>query len=456
MVEKRVQRRLAAILAADVVGYSRLMAADESGTLIALKSHRKDLFDPATVEYDGRIVKLMGDGALVEFNSVIDALECAVAVQGGMAERTADTPEDRRIVFRIGINVGDIIIDGNDIYGDGVNIAARLEGLSPPGGICISGTAFDQVKGKLDLAFDDLGPQELKNIPEPVRVYQLQTEPVAAPRAATPDKTSAVADRPSIAVLPFTCLSENREHAFLADGIVEDLTTHLARLPGFLVIARNSAFAYKDRSTDIRTVGTELGVRYVVEGSLRAMGDRLRLTAQLINAETGNHLWAEHYDSPAETIFTVQDELVAGIVGCIEPALADAEVEVIERRPQYDLNAWDYYWKATSLWSRRGWHGEAFGQVEKLLRAAITADPGFALAHARLALLLALGYVAGIAADADEVHAVAERAITLEPNRSEVLGFAGCALQDVGTRVSILLTWTLVELYPLLNWTSIL
>ena len=433
MAEERVQRRLTAILAADVVGYSRLMSGDEAGTLATLKAHRKEFIAPETAKHGGRIVKLMGDGALVEFPSVLDAVECAVAIQQGMAVRNTGGPKDRSIVFRIGINLGDVIIEGDDIYGDGVNVAARLETLAKPGEICISGTVFDQVKGKLDLVFDYLGPQQLKNIGEPVRVYRLRTGTVEAGVETQPDEASSLSERPSIAVLPFTRMSESREHEFLADGIVEDLTTHLARLPGFLVIARNSSFVYKDRSPDIRTVGRELGVRYVVEGSLRPMGEQLRLTVQLINAESGSHLWAEHYDRPIGSIFTVHDELVAGIVGCIEPALAHAEVETIERHRLCDLNAWHYYWKAISLWARRGWHGESFAETEKMLRQAIALDPEFALARARLALLLSLGHVAGIVADVDEVHVEAEHAIGLEPNRSEVLSFAGCALQDVGT-----------------------
>ncbi len=249
MASARAARRLAAILAADVVGYSRLMAADEAGTLAALKAHRKELIDPKTAEHSGRIVKLMGDGALVEFASVVDAVECSVTIQQGMGERNADIPENRQIVFRLGINVGDIIVDGDDIYGDGVNIAARLEGLAEPGGICVSGTVFDQVKGKLDLGFEDMGPRTVKNIAEPVRVYRVR---LAAPEAGGPDAAPALPDKPSIAVLPFSNMSGDPEQEYFADGMAEDIITALSRMPWFFVIARNSTFTYKDRAVDVK------------------------------------------------------------------------------------------------------------------------------------------------------------------------------------------------------------
>ncbi len=321
MAKERVQRRLAAILAADVVGYSRLVGMDEEGTIERLKALSNELIDSCIAKYDGRIVKTMGDGMLVEFPSVVDAVRYAVEVQQAVAEREADIPEDRRIAFRVGVNLGDIVIDGDDILGDGVNVAARLEGLAEPGGICVSGTVHEHVAGKLDAVFEDLGKQSFKNIAEPIGAYRVRHgEAVAAPAPAP-------VERPSIAVLPFTAMSESREHEFLADGIVEDLTTHLARLPGFLVIARNSSFAYKGQSPDIRAVGRDLGVRYVVEGSLRSMGARLRVTVELIDAGTGNHIWAEQFDREAGSIHEVHDELVAGIVGCIEPALAHAEAK---------------------------------------------------------------------------------------------------------------------------------
>ena len=446
MAAERVQRRLAAIFAADMVGYARLMEADEEGTIARQKAHRKELIDPKITEHNGRIVKTTGDGMLVEFASVIDAVRCAVEVQEAMVGREAEVADDRRIQYRVGINLGDIVIDSDDILGDGVNVAARLEGLAEPGGICASGTVQEHAAGRLDAVFEDLGFQNFKNIAAPVRVYRVRH---GESEAATATATPAPGERPSLAVLPFAIMSDNRAHEFLADGIVEDLTTHLARLPGFLVIARNSSFAYKGQSPDIRTVGRELGVRYVVEGSLRSMGERIRITVQLISTETGSHLWAEHFDRDAESMLMVHDELVAGIVGCIEPALAHGEVEAIERRRSQDLDAWQYFWKASSLIARRGWYGEAFGEAEGMLREAIKRDPDFALAHARLALHLALGHLAGLTPDATEVHAEAECAITLDPNRSEVLGFAGCALQDVGTTArGIDLLERAVELNP--------
>ena len=329
-MEERVQRRLAAILSADVVGYSRLMGDDEAGTLAALKAHRREFFTPKTAEHSGRIVKLMGDGVLVEFASVVDAVECAVAVQSGMSERNADTPEDRRMVFRIGVNLGDVIIDGDDIYGDGVNVAARLEGLAEPGAICISRTVFNHVKGKVELGFEDLGEHKVKNIADPVHVYRVRTgsddagklngrakptstrwkRPAIAagfallfaiagvaiwlgPRAPAIEQASVsemafpLPDKPSIAVLPFANMSDDPDQEYFAQGMTDDLITDLSNVSGLFVISRNSTFSYKDKAVKIRQVAEELGVRYVLEGSVRRIGDEVRINAQLIDALTG-------------------------------------------------------------------------------------------------------------------------------------------------------------------------
>ena len=325
-----VERRLAAVLSADVVGYSRLMGEDEAGTLAVLKAHRAECVDPEIAAYQGRIVKLMGDGALVEFPSAVAAVECAVAVQRGMAERNAEVPEDRRIAFRIGINLGDVIIDGDDIYGDGVNVAARLQELADPGGVCVSANIHEQVEGKLDVAFDDRGEQTVKNIARPVRVYGVTDgeagTPIGQPALPLPDK-------PSIAVLPFVNMSGDAEQEYFSDGITEDIITELARFRSLFVIARNSSFSFKGQAIEAKEIARRLGVRYLVEGSVRRAGNRVRITAQLIDAAHDTHLWAERYDRELEDIFAVQDEVTQAIVTAIEPELASAERA---RAPQTD------------------------------------------------------------------------------------------------------------------------
>src|SRR5262245_57411164 len=314
MPEDRVDRRLAAILASDIAGYSRLMGTDEEGTLRQLKAHRKELVDPKITEYRGRIVKTTGDGMLVEFVSVVDAVRCAVDIQRGMIERNAQVPTDRRIEFRIGINVGDIIIDGDDIYGDGVNVAARLEALAEASGILVSRTVHDQVCDKLSFGFEDMGEQVVKNIARPIGVHRVSLKEVAHPMPTKPGVAGATSelpsiDRPSIAVLPFANISGDPEQDYFADGISEDIITALSRLRWFFVIARNSSFAYKGKAIDVKRAARELGVRYVLEGSVRKGGNRLRITAQLIDASTGNHIWADRYDGDLTDIFAVQDEI---------------------------------------------------------------------------------------------------------------------------------------------------
>src|SRR5438094_8114325 len=349
MAEERVERRLTAILAADVSGYSRLMGRDEEGTLTALKVLRKSLIDPKIEHHRGRIVKTTGDGALVEFASAVDAVRCAIEIQQAMAERNAAIPEERRIEFRIGINVGDIIIDEGDIYGDGVNIADRVEARAAPGAICLSKSAYQHIKGKVTLDVIDMGEQQLKNIAQAVRVYSVRLDGSGSrPALALPEK-------PSIAVLPFQNMSGDPEQEYFSDGITEDVITALSRLHWFFVIARNSTFAYKGKGVDVKHLGRELGVRYVLEGSVRKSGQRVRITGQLVDAMTGNHIWAERYDRELVDIFTLQDEITASVTAAIEPKLLAAEGIRGQNLSVGDLYAWDvvaralsHFWKLTT------------------------------------------------------------------------------------------------------------
>jgi TolB-like protein len=327
MPEARVDRRLAAILAIDVAGYSRLMGVDEEGTLAALKAHRSELIDPKIAEHHGRIVKTTGDGALVEFSSAVDGVRCAMQIQRVMAERNTAIPEDHRIEFRIGINVGDIIIDQGDIYGDGVNIAARVETLATPGSICLSDHAYQQIKGKLALEVSDMGEQQLKNIAQPVRVHRVRHD--SAPARPMP----TLPDKPSIAVLAFQNMSGDAEQEYFADGIVEDIITALSRFQQLFVIARNSSFTYKGRAVDVKQVGRELGVRYVLEGSVRKVANRVRITGQLIDTATGTHLWADRFDGALEDIFDLQDQVTVSVVSAIAPKLEQVEIERAKRKP---------------------------------------------------------------------------------------------------------------------------
>jgi adenylate cyclase len=332
MAEARVERRLAAILAADVAGYSRLMGADEEGTLATLKAHRRELIDPKIAEHRGRIVKTTGDGALVEFGSAVDAVRCAMEIQRAMAQRNATIPEDRRIEFRIGINVGDIIIDGGDIFGDGVNVAARLEGLAEPGGICVSGRVQEDAQGKLDVAFEDVGDQHLKNINRPIRTYRVRIHHALIPKEQADFR---LLEKPSIAVLPFTVLQGAAEDESFSDGLTEDVITALSRVSSFFVIARNSTFIYKGKSTAVKQVARDLGVRYVLEGSVRHSGNRMRITAQLIDAIADHHVWAEKYDCDATDIFAIQDETAQRISAVVQAEIRDRDEEFL--RPTYQL-----------------------------------------------------------------------------------------------------------------------
>ncbi len=381
----RVERRLAAVLAADMVGYSRLMEADEAGTIARQKAHRKDLIDPRLAEHRGRVVKTTGDGLLVEFASAVDAVAFAVAAQRAMSEREAEVAEDRRIAYRIGINLGDIVIDGDDILGDGVNVAARLETLAEPGGICISGNVHELVAGKLDLGYEDLGDRSLKNISREVRVYRVRPDGMGASARATagPAAGLELPDKPSIAVLPFQNMSGDADQEYFADGIAEDIITGLSRVRWFFVIARNSSFTYKGKAVDVTRVAREMGVRYVLEGSVRKSANRVRITVQLIDATTGNHLWAERYDRELADIFAVQDEITETVVATIEPQLYAAESARAQRKPPNDLDAWDLVMRAMPhLWRISE---EDNVRAREMLETAVERDPDYAGARGMLA-----------------------------------------------------------------------
>ena len=356
------------------------MGVDEAGTLAALNSQRKEFIDPTIAKHGGRIVKLMGDGALVEFPSVVDAVQCAAAIQDGIAARNADVPADKRIEFRIGVNLGDIIVEGDDIYGDGVNVAARLQELCVPGGVAVSAVVFDQVDGKLDLAFDDLGEKRAKNIAKPLRVYSAKldgAEPASADPSAEP---LALPDKPSIAVLPFINMSGDPEQEYLADGITEDVITALAKNRWFFVIDRNSTFTYKGQTPDTKQVARELGVRYVLEGSVRKAGKRVRIAAQLVDATAGTHVWAEHYDREIEDIFALQDDMTHTIVGVVEPELRAVERDRAIRKPPESLDAWEIYQRG--LWNMWTFGDEESAEAIRLFQRAHELDPTFAAAYA--------------------------------------------------------------------------
>ena len=370
-------RRLAAIIAADVAGYSRLMGADEEGTLNRLRAIRAEVIDPKIAEHRGRIVKTTGDGMLVEFASVVDGLRCAIEWQRAMAERNA-VGLDNLIEFRIGINVGDVVVEDGDIFGDGVNVAARLEGLAEPGGICVSARVQEDAAGRLDLAFDDMGEQALKNIARTVRVYRVRIATGASTETAAPTDSASLLtlpDKPSIAVLPFANMSNDPDQEFFADGIAEDIITALSRYPSLFVIARNSCFTYKGRAVDVKQVGRDLGVRYVLEGSLRKSGNRIRVTAQLVEALTGNHVWAERYDRDLAEIFSVQDEITEAVTIAIAPAVDEAERQRAMRKPVGSLDAWASYQRG--LWHLGKANANDIALAEKFFQQAIDCDPNF-------------------------------------------------------------------------------
>src|SRR5438105_13310774 len=371
-------RRLAAILATDVAGYSRLIGIDEEGTLDRLKAIRAELIDPMINEHRGRIVKTTGDGLLVEFGSVVDALRCATEWQRAMPHRHTGTPVDDRIEFRIGINVGDVVVEDSDIFGDGVNVAARLEALAKPGGICVSRVVRDQVRDKLEVEFNDRGEQRVKNIARPIRVFDVRiADAPATLTSAVPERTTlALPDKPSIAVLSFQNMSGDPEQEYFADGMVEDIITALSRIRWLFVIARNSSFTYKGQAVDVKRVGRELGVRYVLEGSVRKAGGRVRITAQLIDAETGAHLWADRFDGSLEDVFELQDQVAASVAGIIEPNLEAAEIERARLKGPDSLDSYDLYLRA--LPEAREMTAESNARALGLLRRSIELSPGYA------------------------------------------------------------------------------
>jgi adenylate cyclase len=467
MAEARVERRLAAILAADIAGYSRLMGVDEEGTLRQLKAHRKELVDPKITEHRGHIVKTTGDGMLVEFVSVVDAVRCAVDIQRSMVERNAEVPTETRIQFRIGINVGDIISDDNDIYGDGVNVAARLEALADPGGIDVSRNVHDQVRDKLSFSFEDMGEQTVKNIARPIGVHRIDltenTGPAVVKSTAAVPKSELASSRPSIAVLPFANMSGDPEQEYFADGISEDIITGLSKLRWFFVIARNSSFIYKGKAVDVKRVARDLGVRYVLEGSVRKGGNRVRITAQLIDAATNNHIWADRYDGELTDIFELQDEITKKVVAAIEPKLLEAEAMRSQPRSSEDLDAWDLVMQANSLLWRLT--KADIDDAVTMLRSATTRYPDYSPAHSILAVALlfraipvgvshsqdvkeavplasraaelddsdpwahlALGWAAFLTRRTQDAVVEFQRALDINPNFAAALGHLGLAL----------------------------
>jgi adenylate cyclase len=436
----REQRKLAAILAADVVGYSRLMGRDESGTLARLREHRSERLEPAVARYGGRLVKLTGDGALIEFASAVDALNAAIEFQQAMAAANMTTSEER-ITFRVGIHVGDVIVDGEDLYGDGVNIAARLEGESPTGGVIISGNTRDLVGSHAGVRFRDRGVLSLKNIDRPVRAYEveLQTNDGAdedhSKRHEVPEIGQAPSG-PSIAVRPFTVLAEDRELGFLAEGLAEDVISLLARTPGFLLISKASSFVFRDPETPTAKVARQLGVRYVVEGSLRGAGERVRARAHLVEAATGRVLWSGQFEAARAEAFDLQDDIARGIIVELEPALNRAEIAVIRRQRPENIDAWGFYRQGAGALADHGWNEKAVAAAADFLQRAIDLDVDFSLARAQLALLWALAHDMSLIERSEETRrralAAAERAIADDPGSSEVLGYAGCAVTDLG------------------------
>jgi adenylate cyclase len=425
--QQRLERRLAAIFAADVAGYSRLMEQDEVGTLRALTAHR-EIMDRLIAQHGGRIANTAGDSVLAEFPSAVDAVQCAVEIQKTLAALNQNVVPPRVLRFRIGVHIGDVLIRGGDLLGDGVNIAARLEGLAEPGGICISGDAHRQVRRSLPLSYTDLGPQKVKNIEEPLHAYRVSAVETAfaslEPKPAEA-KPLPLPDKPSIAVLPFTNMSGNPEQEYFADGVVEDIITALSRVKWFFVVARNSSFAYKGKALDIRQVGRELGVRYVLEGSIRKGGNRVRITGQLIEAETGHHVWAERYDGDLADIFDLQDEITQKVAGAIEPTLRAAEIARSQRKRPDELGAYDLYLRALPLAYATG--REPVGRALELLERAITVDPNYAYTHA-LASWCYIWHRANAwrRDETQDVRAVehAKRALLLDPDDPQVLWIA--------------------------------
>jgi TolB-like protein/class 3 adenylate cyclase len=449
----REQRKLAAIVAADVVGYSRLMGRDESGTLARLRKNRSEHLEPVLAKYGGRLVKLTGDGALVEFASAVDALSAAIEFQQRMAQANDDQSADTALVFRMGLHLGDLIVDGDDLYGDGVNVAARLEGEAPAGGIVISRSVHDAVVGRVRATFDDLGGLALKNIERPVQAFGVKWQQSDWQQAMAAETTGAPAtegqaplplpDKPSIAVLPFQNMSGDPEQEYFADGITEDITTALSRISSLFVIARNSSFAYKGKAIDIRQIGRELGVRYVLEGSVRRAGKRLRITGQLVEAETGAHLWADKFDSALEDVFDLQDRVTIAAAGAIEPSVTQAEIRRANRKTTANLQAYD--WLLRALGEQQLYSRDGIDRAMDMARRAIELDPRYAQAYAYLASWILLrriyGWMEHETAETAEGIRLANLAVQLEPNDPIVLTEAAFALGHLDRDLATALSW---------------
>jgi len=428
-----VERRLAAIFALDVVGYSRLIGADEAGTLTMLRTLRKDLVEPALKRHRGRVVKLMGDGLLAEFVSVVDAVSAAVEIQEAMPERSAHLPEDRRVAVRIGVNIGDVVVEDGDLFGDGVNIAARLQEVADPNGVAISEGVHRELRGKLDLPFVDAGEKNLKNIAEPLRtwLWSPTNMPIDVP---PPDAPLALPDMPSIAVLPFDNMSGDPEQEYFADGIVEEIITALSRFNWLLVMARNSSFVYKGRSVDVRQIGKELDARYVLEGSVRRAGDRVRITGKLIEAATGAHIWADRFDGDMTDLFELQDDITASVVGAIEPSIRKAEIERARRKRPDSLAAYDLYLRA--LTPLNEFRADANGEALELLQRAIEIDPGYAPALAYAAWCyeqrLLHDWPTKQESDAETATELARAALAIKSDDAAAISMAAFVLTIVG------------------------
>jgi adenylate cyclase len=429
MGEEQVKRRLAAILAADVVGYSRLMEANEERTMGALRQHRREFFDPTVAKHGGRIFKVMGDGFLVEFGSVINAARCAVEIQTGMPQRNAGVPEDRHIKFRIGINLGDIIVDGDDFYGDGVNMAARLEGLAGPGGIACSATVRNHVGNKLELEFLDQGEKTVKNIAQPVHVYFVNLGLPINGAALTVAGTAARSrtDKPSVAILPFANMSNDPEQEFFSDGMTEDIITDLSNVSGLFVLSRNTVFTYKGKAVNMEKIAKQLGVAYLVEGSVRKAGQKVRINAQLIEGATGGHIWAARYDRDLSDIFAVQDEITKTIVEQLKVKLLPEEKQAIEKAPTGNVEGYTYYLRGREFFHRGS--KSYYSQAKQMFAKAIELDPRYARAYAGTAdcdSFLILDYSEAVSAD--EVLANSDKALELEPDLAEAHASRGIAL----------------------------
>ncbi|MCP4316036.1 MAG: tetratricopeptide repeat protein [Hyphomicrobiales bacterium] len=437
MALEREERRLAAILAADMVEYSRLMEADERGTIARQKAHRNELIDPTIAEHNGRIVKTTGDGLLVEFASAVDATECAVAIQRAMAGREKDVPEASRIRYRVGINLGDIVIDDDDILGDGVNVASRLEEMSDAGGICISGNVHEQIAGKLDVDYTDLGEQPVKNLVRPVRVYRAKLEgldDVVGGAEVHVAPGLDLSDKPSIAVLAFENLSDDPGQEYFSDGITEDIITALSKFHWFFVIARNSSFTYKGGAVDAKRIARELGVRYILEGSVRRVGNRVRISAQLIDAEADHHLWAERYDRELEDIFEVQDEITQRIVSTVGPELVSAETQRAHRKNSEELGTWDCVMRAS--WHLYHFERKHNAEARSLLNKAVKIDPNSAIAFGQLAMShlieVGLGWAEVPAKNLAVASRAAKAALALDNRDAYAIGLMGVVERNQG------------------------